>query len=247
MNTSVSRNADGPSLAGPHVCSLVGANVSKLLRAAMMEMCERRGGKLSKDEIVHVFDVVTQSSALFPVFQKAYSNCVGLQKSSPFAEVDGTTISRFVIGAYCRDVIARVFKAQIKARGTHWTHAFIGGFMTFLTTDIRPELEQELFSVYKTLALSCSGPMTPVTILNSQDVIDALSRATRRMNCLSKEDGAFLKRFETTVNGSIAPALKLRGPCMENINVVSASAFMTRLSEQSDTNPFRALVQQAPD
>ena len=123
-------------LPGPHLCSQVGANVTELMRAAMKEMCERRGGQLSIVEIDHVFDLVQNSTELFSVFQRAYAKCVGLKNNPNFADVDAQVVTRFVVGAYCRDVVSQVFQTQIKVRGSQWKHAFFEGLTAFLETDI---------------------------------------------------------------------------------------------------------------
>lgn len=230
------------TFSGPHLCVQVGANVAAVLQAALVDMCERRGGKLTKIEIDHVFDLVTASTQLFDLFQTAYSGCVDLKQASRFVDVDGTTITRFVVSVYSRDVIAKVFRTQIKARGQQWTNAFVGGLVTFLVEDIDPELPRDLYQAYRTLASRLGGSLTPVTLLNSQEFVTRFGTCVSRLHDAVEHRAGTLEQLEAVANESIAKAFDLSGPAREKLNDVSCNAFVTRLSGRSDGNPFRNLV-----
>ncbi len=178
---------------------------------------------------------------MFSVFQRAYSNCIDLKKHSRLVEVNEKTVMHFVVNAFCRDVVARVFRAQINAKGSQWTYAFIDGFMTFLTNYVEPELSQELFRAYQKLALSFGGSLTPITILNSQDVVKVCNKTFVRMQD-SLDDGQLLKCLKLTVNEGIARSPNLNGPLKGELNEISILAFAKRVIVPSDSNPFRSIV-----
>ena len=229
-------------LPGPHLCSQVGANVSELLRAAMKEMCARRGGQLSIVEIDHVFDLVTNSTELFSVFQRAYANCVGMKNSPNFADVDAMVVTRFVVGSFCRDVVSNIFKTQIKTRGSQWTHAFMEGLTAFLEADIDPELPQKLFNAYRKLAMKQGGSLTPVSILHCEEVVSSFGKAVARLRADVARDSETLERLEHRVNEAISEEFNLGGPAPEKLNNLTGMAFVNGISTRADSNPFRALV-----
>jgi len=236
------RTKTAAPLPGPHLCSQVGANVSELLRAAMKEMCARRGGQLSAVEIDHVFDLVTNSTELFSVFQRAYANCVGLKNSPNFADVDAQVVTRFVVGAFCRDVMANIFKSQIKTRGSQWTHAFTEGLTTFFESDLDPDLPETLFNAYRKLAMRLGGSLTPVSILHSEDVVSAFGKAVATLRAEVARDTETLERLEHRVNDVISREFNLGGPAPEKLNNLTGMAFVNGISTRADANPFRALV-----
>lgn len=229
-------------LPGPHLCSQVGANVTELMRAAMKEMCNRRGGRLSLVEIDHVFDLVQNSTELFSVFQHAYAKCVGLKNSPNFSDVDADVVTRFVVGAFCRDVVSHVFEPQIKLRGSHWKHAFFEGLTAFLESDIDPELPQKLFDAYRKLAMRLGGSLTPVSILHCEDVVSAFGRAIATLRAEIARDTETLERLELRINDIISHEFNLSGPAPEKLNNMTGMAFVNGISVRSDHNPFRSLV-----
>ena len=234
-------------LPGPHLCSQVGANVTQLLRAAMKEMCDRRGGRLSIVEIDHVFDLVTNSTELFSVFQHAYANCVGMKDNPNFAEVDAQVVTRFVVGSYCRDVVSDVFKSQIKTRGAQWTHAFIDGLAAFLEKDIDPDLSHKLFDAYRKLAMTLGGSLTPVSILHCEDIVSAFSSTVAKLRLEVGSDTDTLERLEHSVNEALARTFNLAGPAPEKLNNLTGMAFVNGVSGHSDHNPFRTLILDAAE
>jgi len=235
------------TLPGPHLCSQVGANVTQLLRAAMKEMCDRRGGRLSIVEIDHVFDLVANSTELFSVFQSAYANCVGMKDNPNFIEVDAQVVTRFVVGAYCRDVVSAVFKSQIKTRGSQWTHAFIDGLAVFLEKDVDPDLSHKLFGAYCKLAMTLGGSLTPVTILHCEDIVSAFSSAISKLRLEISRDTHTLERLEQSVNDALARAFNLAGPAPEKLNNLTGMVFVHGVATRSDHNPFRTLILDAAE
>lgn len=216
--------------------------MSAILRAAMLEMCDRRHGQLSQVEIDHVFDLVMNSTELFSIFQRGYSNCVGLKNSPQFVQVDETSIIRFVVGSYCRDVMSGVFEHQIGLRGTAWSRAFVDGFIVFLTEVVDQDLPHDLFVAYQKIATQFAGSLTPITILNAEDTVKVFGKTSSRLHAKLHDDPATAARLETTANEALARALKLTGPAQEKLNSTTCSAFIRGLSTPPSTNPFRSLV-----
>lgn len=230
------------SIAGPHVCSQVGKNVSSVLHAAMMEFCEARGGKLTRAEIDHVFNLVMQTNELFDIYQIGYTNCVNLKKSTPFVPLDEKFIMRFVVASYCRDAMEKVYGDESKMSGPRWKRAFIEGLTVFLVDQMGPRLSGELFGVYRRLAMKRGGSLTPVTILNTNGIIGAFKPAALRIRELVDRESPDLYRIADAINEKIERAYGRNVPCKNIVSETSIDKFASLLAHPSVANPFRNLL-----
>ena len=245
MNTSSARDNRKTSpntVPGPNLCSQVGANVSTLLRAALMEMCDQRHGQISYADIDHVFDLVISSSELFSVYQRGYSNCVALKNSAQFVRIDEDTVTQFVVGAYCRDVITDVFRDHAIAKSTYWRRAFVLGFANFLADTIEPGVRGLLFGAYQKLVTKYAASLTPVTILNAEEVVTVFSRTVFTMKVTMRDDPSAAARLQACVNETIAATPASISPACRRISETECQAFVERLFAPPTTNPFRRLI-----
>ena len=227
---------------GPHLCSAVGTNVSTVLRAAMMEMCDHQGGPLSKNVINHVFDLVMNSSQLYFLYRQGYSNCVSLKDSPQFIDIDDMTITHFVVRSYCHDVIAQVCRKQMAVRKSAWSVAFTDGLVEYLIDAIDPDLPKRVFPVYQRLVTQQAGNLTPITILNSLDIISAVVKTAVQLDTRLQADGDSVAHFESMINSTLAKALHFKEPSPEKLDRPTSLAILMGLTKHSDKNPFRRAV-----
>ena len=208
----------------------------------MMEMCDRRHGQLSKLEIDHVFDLVLNSKELFSVYQNGYSKCVGLKDSPQFVEIDEHAVMRFVIGALCRDVVADMFTRQSQAMGEAWLRAFMEGFENYLVDEVDPALPHDLFAGYQTLVALFAGSLTPVTILNAEEIVSVIGRAIARMRAKLRDETSAMGQLASALNNALSSVVRRSGTAEHVVDTVTVSAFVDRLFRPSPTNPFRNLT-----
>ncbi len=236
------RKIESDSVLGPNLCSQVGANVSTLLRAALLEMCDQRHGQISYAEIDHVFELVINSSELFSVYQRGYSNCVALKNSAQFVRIDEDTVTQFVVGAYCRDVITDVFRDHAVSRSTYWRRAFVLGFANFLADTVEPNIRGLLFGAYQKLVTKYAASLTPVTILNAEEVVTVFSRTMFTIKTTMGNDLSAVARLRSCVNETIAATPASISPACRQISDTECQDFVERLFAPSTTNPFRRLI-----
>lgn len=229
-------------LPGPHLCSAVGTNVSTVLRAAMMEMCDHHGGTLSRDDVNHVFDLVMNSSQLFFLYRQGYSNCVSLKDSPQFIEIDDMTITHFIVRSYCHDVIAQVCRKQMAVRKGPWSTAFVDGLVEYLIDTVDPELPKRVFRVYQSLVTQQAGNLTPITILNTPDMETAFVRTAVQLETKLHIDADVVVHFESLINSTLAKTLHFKEPSPEKLDRPASLAILMGLTKQSDKNPFRNAV-----
>lgn len=227
---------------GPHLCSAVGTNVSTVLRAAMMEMCDHHNGTASRDDINHVFDLVMNSSQLFFLYRQGYSTCVSLKDSPQFIEIDEMTITHFVVRSYCHDIITQVCKKQTAARKGAWSAAFVDGLVEYLVDIVDPELPKRVFPVYQALVTQQGGKLTPLTILNTPDMVTAFVKTAVQLGTKLHFDAASAARFELIVNSALAHALHFKEPSPEKLDRPTSLAILIGLTKSSEKNPFRRAV-----
>lgn len=230
------------SVPGPHLCSAVGNNVSSVLRAALVEMCDHRNGTLTKDEIIHAFDLVENSGNLFFLYRQGYSHCVSLKDSPQFVDIDESRVTQFLTRAYCHDMVSQVCAKQIAARKGAWATAFVDGFADFLVTAIDKELPKRLFAVYQRLVTHEAGNLTPIKIMNSQDMIKAFAKTAQSLAAYHRDDPELAKQFETSINLALSKALKIKGPSLAKLNRPTSMALLLGLTKPSVRNPFRTAV-----
>lgn len=230
------------TLPGPHLCSAVGTNVSTVLRAAMMEMCEHHGGSLSRDGINHVFDLVMSSSQLFFLYRQGYSNCVSLKNSPQFIDIDAMTITHFIVRSYCQDLTTQVCRKQSALRKSVWSTAFVDGLVDYLCETIDPDLPRRVFPVYQELVTRQGGSLTPITILNAPDMVTAFVRTVIRLETRLHIDAKAAEHLETVVNASLIRSLTIEEPSPELLDRPASLAVLMGLTKSSAKNPFRSAV-----
>lgn len=229
-------------LPGPHLCSAVGTNVSTVLRAAMMEMCDHHGGTLSRDDVSHVFDLVMNSSQLFFLYRQGYSTCVSLKDSPQFIDIDAMTITHFIVRSYCHDVIAQVCRRQTALRKGPWSAAFVDGLVEYLINAVDPDLPKRVFPVYQSLVTQQGGKLTPITILNTPDMVTAFVRTAVQLETKLQADANAAVHFEAIVNSTLAKALHFQEPSPEKLDRPASLAILMALTKVSEKNPFRSAV-----
>lgn len=227
---------------GPHLCSAVGNNVSSVLRAALMEMCDHRNGTLTKDDIIHAFDLVENSGNLFFLYRQGYSHCVSLKGSPQFIDIDDRRVTQFLTRAYCHDMVSQVCAKQITARKGAWATAFVDGFADFLVNAIDRQLPKRLFAVYQKLVTHEAGNLTPIKIMNSEDMIKAFAKTAQSLAAHHQDDPELAKQFETSINLALCKALKIKGPSLAKLNRPTSMALLLGLTKPSVRNPFRTAV-----
>jgi len=232
----------GGHIPGPHLCSAVGTNVSTVLRAAMMEMCDHHNGTVSRDDINHVFDLVMNSSQLFFLYRQGYSTCVSLKDSPQFIEIDEMTITHFVVRSYCHDIITQVCRKQIAVRKSAWSAAFIDGLVEYLVDTVDPELPKRVFPVYQTLVTQQGGKLTPLTILNTPEMVTAFVKTAVQLGTKLHFDAASAAQFELVVNSTLARALHFAEPSPEKLDRPTSLAILIALTKPCEKNPFRNAV-----
>jgi len=232
----------GGHIPGPHLCSAVGTNVSTVLRAAMMEMCDHHNGTVSRDDINHVFDLVMNSSQLFFLYRQGYSTCVSLKDSPQFIDIDEMTITHFVVRSYCHDIITQVCRKQIAVRKGAWSAAFIDGLVEYLVGSVDPELPKRVFPVYQTLVTQQGGKLTPLTILNTPDMVSAFVKTAVQLGTKLHLDAAAAAQFEMVVNSALLRALHFKEPSPEKLDRPTSLAFLMGLTKASEKNPFRTAI-----
>lgn len=246
MDNNKKAPATPPVMAGPHTCSKVANRISSILKNALIETSRLRDRPLDQDEIAHVIDLVMDLQELFSVFQHAYSNCVGLSQSGQLQEMDETTILRFVVGALCRDIMPKIFSAQISARGEAWKRAFVAGFSDYLNTNTSGTLASELQQAYQALVISSDQEITPLTILHDPRVKKALGDALALIDPSSDpEYQQTVKKMERYINRELSIAFELRGPSPLRIYTKLARYFLDAIYRSSPSNAFRTEVLKA--
>lgn len=223
-------------LPGPNLCSQVGENVSTLLRTALAEMCQHRNGSLTREEIDHVFDLVLNSKEIFSIYQHGYGNCVGLKDSPQFAAVDEDVVMNFITGAFCRDLLAKMFDTEKAKACPGWRKALVKDLAGYLSNTVDPIARQRLFGAYQKVATLFSGSLTPVTLLNAADVVRAFATTIAALGETAEPEA-------TACIGEILN--KTAAVPRAGGNSVSESAardFLNALLAPSDENPFRTLV-----
>lgn len=229
-------------LPGPHLCSAVGTNVSTVLRAAMMEMCAHHGGTLSRNDINHVFDLVMNSSQLFFLYRQGYSTCVSLKDSPQFIEIDDMTITHFIVRSYCHDVITQICRKQTAVRKGPWSAAFVDGLVDYLIDAVDPDLPKRVFPVYQSLVTQQGGKLTPITILNTPDMVTAFVKTAVQLQTKLHVHADAAEHFESMVNSTLAKALHFKEPSPEKLDRPASLAVLLGLTKVSDKNPFRSAI-----
>ena len=242
----ISKRKEKPNrISGPNLCSQVGANVSKILHVALLEKCGQRDGQLSPDDIDHVFDLVLNSRELFPVYQQGYKNCVSLKNESQFDYVNENKVMNFVVSAFCRDVVQDLvsqYDDHDEYQSTGWSRAFVHGFADFLSSYIDKDVRSQLFNIYQKLTLKHGSSLTPVTILNSKDVVGGIAKTVFTMKEMMRTKPRMAAQMGWMVNKAIATELNLEhreGGWVENTTIIE---FISRLYAPSESNHFRQLV-----
>lgn len=248
MNTIsiIEKREEKPNtLSGPNLCSQVGANVSKTLHVALMEKCRLQDGQLSPADIDLVFDLVLNSRELFPIYQRGYKNCVSIKNEAQFDHVNENKVMNFVVSAFCRDVIQDLisqYDDHDEYQSTGWSRAFVHGFADFLSSYIDKDVRLQLFSCYQKLTLKHGGSLTPVTILNSKDVVSSFAKTILMLKEMLRTRPRIAAQMGWMVNEAIATELDLEhraGGWVENTTIIE---FISRLYAPSESNHFRHLV-----
>lgn len=223
-------------LPGPNLCSQVGEHVSTLLQTALAEMCQHRNGSLTREEIDHVFDLVLNAKEIFSIYQHAYGKCVGLKDSPRFAVVDEDVVMNFVTGAFCRDIIVKIFDERKAKACPGWRKALVKDLAGYLSHTVDPIAKQRLYSAYQKAATLFSGSLTPVTLLNAADVVRAFAMTISALEETAEPEAT--ARISEILNRTAAVPRAGEG----GISEASAQDFLRSLLRPSDENPFRTLV-----
>lgn len=232
-------------ISGPNLCSQVGINVSKTLHVALLEKCDQRDGRLTAADIDHVFDLVLNSRELFPVYQQGYNNCVSLKKETQFDHVNDDKVMNFVVSAFCRDVIQDLvnqYQDHEEYQGTGWSRAFVHGFADFLSNHINEDIRVQLFSCYQELALKHGSSLTPVTILNSEDIVDCFANTIFIMKHMLRSKPRMAAQLGWIVNEAIATELEFDDRIGGWVEHETIMEFINRLFMSSECNHFRQSV-----
>lgn len=238
-----SRSAD-TTMPGPNLCGQVASNVTSMLHVALIEMCDHKDGAIGKAEIDHIVDLISHSQQFFSVLQGGYLNCVSLKQRSDYSKIDDNTIVHFVLGAYCRDVIGNMFGEEIKQFGAPWRFAFIEGFASFLSDNLGSPLRSQLFEAYIKLVAEHAGALTPLKIINSELVVEALVTLNRLLNTKFREDPTMRKWMEVQLKKSMSDTFAGHAKKPEDLPGSTCTAFLEAVSMPSGANPLRDKVTQ---
>ena len=240
----LARKDEFTQLPGPHLCSQVGQNLTKVLQVSLIEVCKRQGGQLSQHDIEHVFDVISNSPEIFSIFQRGYTNCVGLKNSPKYVEVDKDVVAKFIVRAFCADVVKEVFARQIAKRGTEWIEIFVDTLISFIERYSTPDFSESVFEIYKKLALEHGGNLTLATIVDSRSMENAMADAFFETRQKLNSASHYYEKFESRMNNAVGKKFRIAGPNIEKINNHNTKLFFENLQSSKLNNHFRGRVNQ---
>ena len=229
-------------LSGPNLCAEVATNMSAMLRTVLLDLCDRRNGNLSRADVEHVFDRMIHTSEAYFICEGGYNRCIDQIALSNFAKIDEMVIVRFVVHAYCDDLIPKIF-CDLNLNDDHrWNRAFIEGFTTFLIRYVAPDLPKNLFDAYQFLVTEHAASLTPITILNSDLIVGHFGEAISKMFVSMDKDPSLVNHLQLRLNHAVDSATGLVGAAPAKIDKDSVVAFARAMSAPASGNPFRANI-----
>lgn len=227
-----------PRLSGPHVCLGAGQQALELARKSLMGAADMQGGKLGKDEIAAIFDLLAVSPELFEIFRANYEICGRIHKRQPFVSASKDFFAMSVLRFLCFDVLRSVFQMQIRRSKPTWEIEFLHALVEHICKTSNPEFVNELSEAYRRLAKTHGNTITAMTIASDEKIQDSVRRAVAGF----PSEHMDYVNFSNAVNKLLSDKFEDYGPSPIKVSEPVIEEFFETLKESVKSNHFRKLV-----